>query len=173
MFTAEFDASPYLGNYIFMEHEIITRRQRSNVTKVTFKNLPLNIPDEEILHLCETHGMLVDFTVHYERLTNDKNRGMMGGTRFVEMELFKGASFNNFYWLEGPLPKDTGCRVTVQHAGQIQQCSICLKIATQGCPGKGNGRACTALKVPRSTMKNYMQFLKYKHGYRSLKAKYC
>ena len=172
MFKAGVDLSPYLGNYEFMEHEITTRRQRSNVTKVTFKNVPLNIPDEEIIHLCETYGKLVDSIVHYERLNNDKNRGMMGGTRFVEIELFQGASLNNFYWMEGPLHGDIGCRITVLHGGQIQQCSNCLKVATQGCPGKGNGKACAALKTPRTTMNTYMEYIKVKHGYRSLKAKY-
>ena len=33
--------------------------------------------------------------------TNDKNRGMQGGTRFLDIELFQGASMNNFYWMEG------------------------------------------------------------------------
>ena len=97
---------------------------------------------------------------------------MLGGTRFVEMEMFKGTSMNNFYWMEGPLPGDTGSRITVLHGGQIQQCSNCLKVATQGCPGQGNGKACAALKVPRTTMNTYMDFLKAKHGYRSMKAKY-
>ena len=115
---------------------------------------------------------MVDYMVHYERLYNDKNRGMMGGTRYVEVELFPGASMNNFYWMEGPLPGDSGCRITVLHAGQIQQCSNCLKVATQGCPGKGNGKAFAALKTQKTTMIIYMEFLKVKHGYQSMKANY-
>ena len=79
---------------------------------------------------------------------------------------------NNYYWMEGPLPGDTGCRVTVLHAGKTQQCSNCLKLAPLGCPGKGNGKACTALGTPRTTMYNYMEFIKIKNGYRSLKSKY-
>ena len=67
------------------------------MTKVTFKNVPLNIPDEEILHLCETYGKAVDNIVHYEKLTNMKNRGMSGGNRFVDVEMFTGASMFNFY----------------------------------------------------------------------------
>ena len=42
---------------------------------------------------------MVDYMVHYERLYNDKNRGMMGGTRYVEVELFPGTSMNNLYWM--------------------------------------------------------------------------
>ena len=79
MFKPEVDISPYLGTHIFLEHEITTRKQLTNVTKITFRNVPLNIPDEEIIHLCETYGKPVDYMVHYERLYNDENRGMMGG----------------------------------------------------------------------------------------------
>ena len=147
-------------------------RQRNNVTKITFRNVPLNIPDEEIVQLVETYGKPVDFTVHYERLNNYKNRGMVGGTRFMDVELFPGASMNNFHWMEGPLAGDTGGRITVLHAGQTQQCSNCLKLATMGCPGKGNGKACVALGTGRTSMNTYMEFVRVKHGYRSLKAKY-
>ena len=172
MFKPEVDISPYLSCFEFMEHEVTTRRQRSNVTKVVFKNVPLNIPDEEIVHLCETYGKPTDYTVHYEKLTNNRNKGMVGGTRYMEVELFTGASMNNFYWMEGPLSGDTGSRVTVLHPGQVQQCSNCLKLANLGCPGKGNGKACVALGTPRTTMTTYMDFIKLKHGYRSLKTMY-
>jgi hypothetical protein len=148
---------------------IVTRKQLSNVTKVTFKNVPLNIPDEEIVNLCETYGKPVDYIVHYEKLYNLRNRGMLGGTRYIEVELFPGASLNNLYWMEGPLPGDTGSRVTVVHPGQTQQCSNCLKLATTGCPGKGNGKACEALKTPRTTMTNYLELLKLKHGMENVK----
>ena len=172
MFKAGVDMTPYLGFYEFMGHEITTRRQRNNVTKVTFKNVPLNIPDEEVIHLCEAYGKPIDYQVHYEKLTNLKNRGMAGGTRYVEVEMFPGASMFNFYWMEGPLAGDEGCRVTVLHPGQIQQCSNCLRIATSGCPGKGNGKACVASGTPRTQISTYMDMVKLKHGYRSLKAKY-
>ena len=172
MFKPGVDMSPYLGMTDFMGHEILTRRQRNNVTRITFKNVPLNIPDEEIIHLCETYGKPVDNMVHYEKLNNLKNKGMAGGTRFVEVEMFPGASMFNFYWLEGPLAGDEGCRVTVLHPGQVQQCSNCLKLASSGCPGKGNGKACVATGTARTLMSTYMDMVRLKHGYRSLKVKY-
>ena len=120
MIKPEVDISSFIGTQEFMDHKIISRRQCSNITKITFKNVPLNIPDEEVIQLAETYGKPVDYIVHYERLNNYKNRGMMGGTRFIDVELFTGAALNNFYWMEGPLPGDTGTRVTVLHAGQTQ-----------------------------------------------------
>ena len=41
-----------------------------------------------------------------------------------------------------------------------------------GCPSKGNGKACAALKTSRTTLAAYMEMIKHKHGYRSLKEKY-
>ena len=122
MFKPGVNLTPYLGQFEFLEHEVTTRRQRSNVTKIVFKNVPLNIPDEEIVHLCESYGKPTDFIVHYEKLTNHKNKGMVGGTRYMEVELFTGAALNTFYWMKGPLSGDTGSRVTVLHPGQVQQC---------------------------------------------------
>ena len=172
MFKPEVDINPYLGFIEFMGHEITTRKQRNNVTKVTFRNVPLNIPDEEIIHLVEVYGKPVDYTVHYEKLNNLKNKGMVGGTRYVDVEMFSGASMFNFYWMEGPLAGDEGSRVTVLHPGQVQQCSNCLKLASSGCPAKGNGKACVAMGTPRTQIATYMGMVKMKHGYRSLKAKY-
>ena len=78
----------------------------------------------------------------------------------------------NYYWMEGPLVGDTGVRVTVLHPGQIPQCYNCLKLGTVGCPGKGNGKAYVALKTQRTRMDAYMEMVKSKHGYSSLKEKY-
>ena len=82
-----------------------------------------------------------------------------------------GYQFENFYWMEGPLAGDTGCRITVLHNGQVQQCSHCLKRANL-CPGGGNGKSCESLKTPRGKMSDYMSYLKERHGYTSLKMQY-
>ena len=101
---------------------------------------------------------------------NAKNKGMMGSTRWVEMELKPGVFMNNFYWLEGPLQGDTGSRITVLHSGQDQQCSHCLRTGRVGCRALGNGKACEQLKSPRAKMTDYMAELKRTTGYESLKS---
>ena len=122
------DISQFIKNGIeFKGHEVFTKKQVNNLTKVTFRNVPFNIPDEEVIELCKCYGTPVNNKVHYERLFNARNKGMMGGTRWVEMEMRPGVCFNNFYWMEGPLPGDTGSRITVLHSGQEQQCSHCLQ----------------------------------------------
>ena len=107
----------------FKDHLISVTKQLANVTRVTFKNVPLNVPDEEIIHLCKVYGNPIDSKVTYETLHNDRNKGMKGSTRSVDIELNKGASFMNYYWLEGPLKGDKGRRVLVLYNGQTTQCS--------------------------------------------------
>ena len=157
---------------IFKEHSITVRKHIHNVTRVAFKNVPLNVPDEEIIYLCWSYGVPLDNKVHWEVLTNRKNKGMVGSTRYVDMQLKKGAAFENYYWLEGPLPGDQGRGILVLHNGQPSQCSNCLRRASTGCPGGGNGKICELKKTPRAKMLSYMQSLKVKLGYESLKSKY-
>ena len=123
-FKPGIDLSPYIkSSFEFKGHKISTKKQMFNVTKVSFRNVPFNVPDEEIIQLCNSYGKPLNKKVYYEKLFNFRNRGMMGSTRWVEMELNEGCCMNNFYWLEGPLQGDTGARITVLHNGQEQQCS--------------------------------------------------
>ena len=155
----------------FKGHTVTVTQQRLNITRVTFKNVPLNVPDEEIIHLCMAYGKPVENKVHYEVLHNPKNKGHTGSTRFVDMELNEGKSFNNYYWLEGPLSGDEGRRVLVLHSGQAQQCSNCLENAPI-CPASGNGKLCREMNIPRARMSDYTLRLKIKVGYISLKTQY-
>ena len=133
------------------------------------------VPDEELLHLCGIYGTVVDNKVHWEqlRITTSTKKGVLTSpTRFVHMHLKNGASFNNFYWMEGPMPGDSGRRITVIHTGQKQQCSHCFLTAATGCKGAGNGKACMKTGMERAKMSHYMQALKTTTGYESLKVKY-
>ena len=157
----------------FKEHTITVKKQRQNIIRVTFKNVPLNVPDEEILTLCAAYGKAVDSCVQYERLNNIKGRGLTGSTRYVDMELESGQTFENFYWMEGPLQGDVGKRIVVLHTGQATQCSHCLRRAGAGCPAMGIGKACHRMGTPREKMNTYMQSLRDKIGYVSMKIRYA
>ena len=102
-----------------MDHEIRLVLQNEISTSVMFKNVPLSVPDEEIIHLCMHYGIPVNNTVTRDTLQNDQGRGMKGSSKFVDMILDKGKTFENFYWMEGPLPGAKGRRITVLHPGQI------------------------------------------------------
>lgn len=173
-FKPKIDTTPYIRvlPFTFKDHSITVKKQRQNITRVTFRNVPLNVPDEEILTLCACYGKSVDSIVHYERLNNIRGRGLTGSTRFVDVELDEGKTFENYYWMEGPLPGDVGKRIVVLHNGQTTQCSHCLRRAGAGCPAMGIGKACQMGGTPRAKMNNYMQSLKNKVGYVSMKIKY-
>ena len=157
---------------VFKDFNVVVSQQRLNITRVTFKNVPLNVPDEEIIHLCLAYGRPLENKVQYEVLRNSRNKGHTGSTRFVDMELFEGSSFNNYYWMEGPFPGDQGRRVLVLHSGQAQQCSNCLKIGPN-CPAAGNGKLCKdEMNTPRAKMSVYMNSLKISKNYTSLKNQY-
>ena len=122
--------------------------------------------------MCLAYGRPLENKVQYEVLRNSRNKGHTGSTRFVDMELFEGSSFNNYYWMEGPFPGDQGRRVLVLHSGQAQQCSNCLKIGPN-CPAAGNGKLCKdEMNTPRAKMSVYMNSLKISKNYTSLKNQY-
>ena len=156
----------------FKDHMVTVTKQLSNVTRVTFKNVPLNVPDEELIHLCLCYGEPVDMKVHYETLNNSRNKGMASSTRYVDMVMNQGSCMENYYWVEGPLSGDKGRRILVLHNNQEHQCSHCLKKSSTGCPGHGNGKACEQLGTTRGKMYLYMQSLRAGVGYTSLKTLY-
>ena len=171
------DPSQYITTdpILYKNHEITVKKMLHDVTKVTFKNVPMYVPDEELLHLCGVYGSVVENKVHWEqlRITTSTKKGVLTSpTRFVHMHMNNGASFNNFYWMEGPMPGDPGRRITVIHAGQKQQCSHCLLTSATGCRGAGNGKACLKTGMERAKMSSYMAALKVSTGYESLKVKY-
>ena len=65
----EVDPSIYLTSLPvqFKDHEIMVSKQTTNITKVTFKNVPLNIPDEEIVNLCQSYGKPINNLVKYDK----------------------------------------------------------------------------------------------------------
>ena len=167
------DISKYIKDVDnFYGHSVSVKRQSSKLSRVSFRNVPLNVPDEEIIHLCTHYGKPLNNKVEYERISNPKFGCINGSTRYVEMEIAPGKSFKNFYWMEGPLPGDQGCRITVLHSGQDRQCSNCLKTFREGCPAQGQGKACKELGQKMTRMQDYMLALKTTTGYESLKAAY-
>ena len=149
----------------FKGHLIVITKEVMGSIKVTFRD----VPDEELINLCEVYGVPLNNHVHYEQMPK-AYRGLRGPNRSVNIKMTPGKQFENFYWMEGPLEEDRGCRITVLHSGQEQQCSHCLR--RSNCPAKGNGRACQSLNTPRGKISDYMRYLKETHNYVSLKMKH-
>ena len=168
--------------HLFKQHHIHATALTSQVTKVTFKNVPLYVPDEEILHLCCHYGELTDGVVHKDSITLGvaAKHSLPSSTRWVTVRLHPGKTFRNFYWLAGPLSGDVGRRITVLHSNQPRQCSHCFKyspssasspITKADCPGGGDGKTCKSSGTPRAKMSNYIELLRTE-GYVSLRDQY-
>ena len=88
------DVSQYLhvNNPIkFHDYNIIVKRQETNhATKVLFRNVPLNVPDEELLLLALCYGQPVG-GVKRERLTNPKDRGKLSSMHSIDVLLNDGS----------------------------------------------------------------------------------
>ena len=80
---------------------LTTRKQECSTVRLTVKNCPLNIPDQEILYIASTFCIPMDNIIHYETLSNMKARGLNGGTRYLEVELKPGVVVPNFFWGPG------------------------------------------------------------------------
>ena len=170
-FKPAVDLSPFLGNFKFKGHTTITKRQTSRSVRVSFKNVPLNVPDQELLNIIECYGEATDAMVSYHPSTNPKARGIVNAnTRHIEMILSE-KKMPNFFWLEGPLPGDSSSRVTATYPGQTPQCYNCLRIGNL-CPAEGKGKLCVELKTQRLRMDLYVNSLKLRDNYSTLKYQY-
>ena len=155
------------------EWRILATTQCVRWTRVTFRDVPLNVEDEEIVHLCTFYGEVRKKTVMQEQ-AGAATRGVKKSTRYVDMRFSYGAYLNNFYWMEGPLEGDKPARIRVSHPQQPQQCSHCLqqpRMSPQGpgCAEGAFGSACRDAGGRRADIEEYSQHLFLKHGYRSLK----
>ena len=98
----KYDRSPFIykGHMISIGNNFDQNRQ----TKVTFLNVPRDIPDEELIHFCNYFGQVKDETVYYGKHHGGKLNGLYNGSRWLEMVLDTRKSFINYVWWEGPLP---------------------------------------------------------------------
>ena len=166
---------------IFRKHEIKVTIISNGSTKVTFKGVPITVPNEELIHLCSHYGKTDGIvTRQYIRLGNEVKHEIMNSTRTVQVQLFPWKYMKNFYWLSGPSQGERGRRVTVLHANQPPQCSHCFKysppslstpMTDQHCKGGANGKICKTLNTERTSMNSYIKSLR-EEGYISLRDKY-
>lgn len=70
---------------LFRQHKVRVTVISNMATKVTFKGVPISVPNEELLHLCKHYGKLVDSKVNRQviRLGNDIKHKILNSTRTV------------------------------------------------------------------------------------------
>ena len=165
--------------HFFKDHEITATILSKMASRVTFRGVPIGVPDEELLHLCRLHGTLVDGKVNRDpvRLGNNFRHAIPSSTRWIDVKLHPGQSLKNFYWLSGPGQGEMGRKVTVLHPNQPRQCGWCLKHPPTStntpplpthCQAGGNGKVCQTKGTPRASMERYIGQLR-ELGYTTLK----
>ena len=167
----KYERSPfvYKGHMVSIGNNFDLKRQ----TKVSFLNVPRDIPDEEIIHFCKHFGKVKDNTVYYGKHHGGKLNGLYNGSRWVEMEIDTRKNLVNYVWWEGPLPDSEKCRITITYgAGKGHQCGHCLKTSQQGCQGGGKAKICREKEGVRANLIDYMKVLEDLYGYKTLKKKY-
>ena len=170
-FKPHVDISPYLGKHSYQGHTIITKRQSCKAVNVTFKNVPLIVPDHELMNIVETYGTPVDSVVHYQNPKNSKAKGIINlNTRYIEMQPGE-KKMPNFFWLEGPLKRDAAVRITATYPGQEPQCYNCLNPQNM-CPGLGKGKICVSKGTPRTKVEIYIKSIEVNQGFKTLKEKH-
>ena len=106
--------------HLFSEHDAIVPLISSLVTKVFFKSVPINVPDEEIICLCSLYRDLIDSKVDREpiRVRGSTRHTSNSTNRYIEVKLSPGIYLRKFYWMIGPGQGEVGRRVTVLHPNQ-------------------------------------------------------
>ena len=84
------DVTPYLHietPFQFEGFNITVKKQVTNfATKILFRGVPLNVPDEELINLALCYGQPVG-GVRREKLGNLKDKGRVGSNRTLELPL--------------------------------------------------------------------------------------
>ena len=179
----EVDPSQYTGiakEFKGMAFNISMSQEHS--TRITFKNVPLSVPDQELLHLVKAYGgKLENEVVEHakEQVSSPKgiNLEVMGTTRFIHATLPPNKRLKSFYWLQGPLPKDPLRRIIAEHAGQVgRQCGHCLRGSADPvnpCQFNGKTSACKKHNPDgRLSLSRYFSLLREHDHYVSLKHQY-
>ena len=151
-------------------------------TTVSFKGVPLCVPDQELLHLIKAYGgKLESEVVSHEKVEHVTEKGVSftvsGTTRTVNASFPPNKRLRSYYWLQGPLAKDQMRRVTVTHDGQVgRQCGHCLKSSADPidpCELNGKTSACKEHNPnARLSLAKYFALLKQEDNYLSLKNQY-
>ena len=176
LFKKEANTDEYVGvRPDFKGYRVEVIKPLYGSTRITFKNVPLYIPDAELIHLIGSYAKMDKEEILSEKVSIKTEGGKVvnvkGTTRYAFATIPANKHLRRYYLLEGPLTTDTGRRVIVEHAGQERQCANCLNWARQ-CPGMGDAKECRE-QQPRTPLWRYMEMLREVDHYESLKVRYA
>ena len=146
---------------------------------ITFKGVPLEVPDVEIIWLLKTYGYKPSedgvFHSPIPVISPDPEvscRASVSSTRSIRATPPASRRLRGFYFWAGLQEADTPRRVTVEHKGRgPRQCPHCLKTAfdTFPCPFNAKGSACKRHGAKRTSLAQYSKVLREQAGYQTLR----
>ena len=176
------EASKYAGNKgPFKGFNINISAPEEQPEEITFRGVPLLLPDCELLHLVKAYGgVLTEDKVHHKPMSVETTSGEIkmevevSSTRVVRAKLPPNRRLRSYYFLQGPHQGDPMRRVVAEHKHQVgRQCGFCLKNSqdlTDPCPFNGKASACKKYNPQgRTSLSKYFKILKEVDGYVSLR----
>ena len=151
----------------------------SEVT-ISFKGVPLSVPDVEIIHLLKAYGYkpskegVLHSPIPVTSLDLEVSCSVQESTtRTIRATPPTSKRLRAYYFWAGMQESDLPRRVTVDHKGRgPRQCPHCLKSSIDPfpCPFNGKGSACKKHNpTKRTSLAQYNKILKEQDGYQSLK----
>ena len=153
----------------------VTARPSPATTKVTFRGVPLSLPNAEIEHLIESYDGQIEGEIEYvKEKVNCKGKQVEvnSTTRVVNVRFNSAKTLKTFYWLQGPKEGDQLRRVHVSAPRQGKQCSWCLRSSKDlkdPCRSLGKAAVCRQLRKERTTLSEYREWLARQDNYVSLR----
>jgi hypothetical protein len=168
----EYDFSDLVGPYDYEGLELSVAKKGVVGTTVTFRQVPLYVPDIELLNIVKHYGKLAGTGpgyIEYEAGSSELDGLPNSNTRRIKMSIDPARDMPNYFWLEGTGPSGMS-RITATYNGQQPQCHHCLQMRDE-CPHDGRGKKCKEGGVPRGNASKYMKMLATDHGFYTRKAK--
>ena len=146
---------------------------------VTFKGVPLEVPDIEIIWLLKSYGYkpspegVRHSPASVTSLDKEVScKALESTTRSIRATPPTGRRLRGFYFWAGLQEADKPRKVSVDHKGRgPRQCPHCLKTAfeTFPCPFNAKGSACKRHGATRTSLAQYNKILREQDGYQTLR----
>merc|ERR1712052_60404 len=178
--TDNADISRYVGvSGSFKNYSYNTLGPAEAEGLVTFKGVPLEVPDIEIIWLLKSYGYkpspegVRHSPASVTSLDKEVScKALESTTRSIRATPPTGRRLRGFYFWAGLQEADKPRRVSVDHKGRgPRQCPHCLKTAfeTFPCPYNAKGSACKRHGATRTSLAQYNKILREQDGYQTLR----
>ena len=127
-----------MGTYDYKGYKVAVTKPLYGSTKITFKNVPIYVPNSELIHLVKTYGKMDKEEIHHEKMHIKTDGGKIFTSPSTTRHAFATILANKHMRRFSLMEENVGKRIVVEHPVQERQCSSCLDWA-KDCPGIGRG----------------------------------